>query len=118
ADKEGYLRSAGALIQTMGRAARHLRGKAILYADRHTDSMNQAIGETNRRRAKQVQYNQENGITPESIIKPVDMALASIVEADYVAVPLESADDEAATGDQLDELVRTLETRMREAAKQ
>ena len=87
ADKEGYLRSAGALIQTMGRAARHLRGKAILYADRHTDSMQQAIGETNRRRAKQVQYNQENGITPESIIKPVDMALAAIVEADYVTVP-------------------------------
>ena len=118
ADKEGYLRSAGALIQTMGRAARHLRGKAILYADRHTDSMQQAIGETNRRRAKQVQYNQENDITPESIVKPVDMALASIVEADYVTVPLESEDDNAATGDQLEELIRTLETRMREAAKQ
>jgi excinuclease ABC subunit B len=118
ADKEGYLRSAGALIQTMGRAARHLRGKAILYADRRTDSMQQAIAETNRRRAKQVQYNQENGITPESIIKPVDMALASIVEADYVTVPLETEDDSAATGDQLEELIRTLETRMREAAKQ
>ena len=118
ADKEGYLRSAGALIQTMGRAARHLRGKAILYADRHTDSMQQAIGETNRRRAKQVQYNQENGITPESIIKSVDMSLAAIVEADYVTVPLESEDDNAATGDQLEELIRTLETRMREAAKQ
>jgi excinuclease ABC subunit B len=118
ADKEGYLRSAGALIQTMGRAARHLRGKAILYADRHTDSMQQAIGETNRRRAKQIQYNQENGITPESIIKPVDMALAAIVEADYVTVPIESEDDDAATGDQLEELIRTLETRMREAAKQ
>jgi excinuclease ABC subunit B len=118
ADKEGYLRSAGALIQTMGRAARHLRGKAILYADRHTDSMQQAIGETNRRRVKQVQYNQENDITPESIIKPVDMALASIVEADYVTVPIESEDEDAATGDQLEELIRTLETRMREAAKQ
>ena len=118
ADKEGFLRSAGALIQTMGRAARHLRGKAILYADRHTDSMLQAIGETNRRRAKQVEYNQENGITPESIIKPVDMVLASIVEADYVTVPIESEDENAATGDQLEELIRTLETRMREAAKQ
>ena len=118
ADKEGFLRSAGALIQTMGRAARHLRGKAILYADRHTDSMQKAMGETNRRRAKQTQYNQENGITPESIIKPVDMALAAIVEADYVTVPIESEDDNAATGDQLEELVRTLETRMREAAKQ
>jgi excinuclease ABC subunit B len=118
ADKEGFLRSAGALIQTMGRAARHLRGKAILYADRHTDSMQQAMGETNRRRAKQTQYNQENGITPESIIKPVDMALAAIVEADYVTVPIESEDDNATTGDQLEELIRTLETRMREAAKQ
>jgi len=118
ADKEGYLRSAGALIQTMGRAARHLRGKAILYADRHTDSMQQAMGETNRRRAKQLQYNEENGITPESIIKPVDMSLAAIVEADYVTVPLESDDDNAATGDQLEELIKTLENRMREAAKQ
>jgi excinuclease ABC subunit B len=118
ADKEGYLRSAGALIQTMGRAARHLRGKAILYADRHTDSMQQAMGETNRRRSKQIQYNEENGITPESIIKPVDMSLAAIVEADYVTVPLESEEDNAATGDQLEELIKTLETRMREAAKQ
>src|SRR5208283_5638482 len=84
----------------------------------NTDSMLQAIGETNRRRAKQVQYNQESGITPESIIKPVDMALASIVEADYVTVPIESEDDDAATGDQLEELIHTLETRMREAAKQ
>src|ERR1019366_4777276 len=105
ADKEGYLRSAGALIQTMGRAARHLHGKAILYADRHTDSMQQAIGETNRRRAKQIQYNEENGITPESIIKPVDMSLAAILEADYVTVPLESEGDDAATGDELEELI-------------
>jgi len=118
ADKEGYLRSAGALIQTMGRAARHLRGKALLYADRHTDSMQQAIGETNRRRSKQIQYNEENGITPESIIKPVDMSLAAIVEADYVTVPIENGEDEAATGDQLEELIKTLEARMREAAKQ
>jgi excinuclease ABC subunit B len=118
ADKEGFLRSTGALIQTMGRAARHVRGKAILYADRNTDSMLQAIGETNRRRAKQVQYNLENGITPESIIKPVDMSLAAIVEADYVTVPLESDDDDAASGDQLEDLIKTLETRMREAAKQ
>jgi excinuclease ABC subunit B len=118
ADKEGYLRSAGALIQTMGRAARHLRGKAILYADRHTESMQQAIGETNRRRAKQLQYNEENGITPESIIKPVDMSLAAIVAADYVTVPLEVEGDDAATGDQLEELIKSLEGRMREAAKQ
>ena len=118
ADKEGYLRSAGALIQTMGRAARNLHGKAILYADRHTDSMQQAISETERRRARQLQYNQEYGITPETIIKPVDMALASIVAADYVTVPIESDDDEAVTTDQLTALIQTLETRMREAAKQ
>jgi excinuclease ABC subunit B len=118
ADKEGYLRSAGALIQTMGRAARNLHGKALLYADNHTESMQKAIAETNRRRAKQVQYNQENGITPETIIKPVDMALASIVEADYVTVPVEPLDEAAVTGDQLEELIRNLETQMREAAKQ
>lgn len=118
ADKEGFLRSAGALIQSMGRAARHVRGRAILYADNMTDSMKQAIGETNRRRAKQIQYNEENGITPESIIKPVDMALASIVEADYVTVPLEEDESEVTSPDQLEELIGRLEKQMREAAKQ
>jgi len=117
ADKEGYLRSAGALIQTMGRAARNLHGKAILYADKQTESMRQAIAETNRRRAKQIQYNEENGITPETIVKPVDMVLASIVEADYVTVPTEAAEDEAVSGDQLEELIQKLENQMREAAK-
>src|SRR5271157_5285056 len=73
ADKEGYLRSAGALIQTMGRAARNLHGKAILYADNMTESMRAAISETNRRRAKQTRFNEDNGITPESIVRPVDM---------------------------------------------
>jgi excinuclease ABC subunit B len=118
ADKEGFLRSAGALIQSMGRAARHVRGRAILYADNMTDSMKQAIGETNRRRAKQIQYNEENNITPESIIKPVDMALASIVEADFVTVPLEEDESEVTSPDQLGELIGKLETQMREAAKQ
>jgi len=80
--------------------------------------MQQAMGETTRRRSKQIQYNHENNITPESIIKPVDMSLATIVEADYVTVPLESEEDEAATGDQLEDLIKSLETRMREAAKQ
>jgi excinuclease ABC subunit B len=117
ADKEGYLRSAGALIQTMGRAARNLHGKAILYADRRTDSMLEAIAETNRRRAKQIQYNEENGITPESIVKPVDMALAAIIEADYVTVPSEAGDDEVTSQDQLEALISSLENQMREAAK-
>ena len=83
ADKEGFLRSAGSLIQTIGRCARNLNGRAILYADRMTDSMKKAIDETNRRRAIQEAYNQENGITPESIIRPLDMTLAAIVGADY-----------------------------------
>jgi len=87
ADKEGYLRSATSLIQTIGRCARHVEGRAILYADRMTDSMRQAIGETNRRRAKQQAYNVENNITPQSIRTLVDMELAKIVDADYLTVP-------------------------------
>jgi excinuclease ABC subunit B len=117
ADKEGYLRSAGALIQTMGRAARNLHGKAILYADRMTESMNRAIAETYRRRAKQTRYNEDNGITPESIVRPVDMVLASIVAADYVEVPADLP-EEPVTPDQLEELTKNLEKQMREAAKQ
>jgi excinuclease ABC subunit B len=122
ADKEGFLRSTTSLIQTIGRCARHVEGRAILYADRRTDSMNQAIDETNRRRAKQVAYNAENNITPMSIIKSVDMELAKIVEADYVTVPIDDAAlDSAAAGvkseAQLAEVLQQLETQMREAAK-
>ncbi|HEV2424943.1 MAG TPA: excinuclease ABC subunit UvrB [Terriglobia bacterium] len=117
ADKEGFLRSGGSLIQTVGRAARHVRGQAILYADTMTDSMRHAIGETTRRRAKQMEYNQEHGITPESIVKPVDMVLASIVEADYVTVPIEEPASEPSTPDELQALVANLEKQMREAAK-
>ncbi len=86
ADKEGFLRSAGSLIQTIGRCARNVEGRAILYADDMTDSMRRAIDETERRRAIQRAYNEENGITPMSIVRPVDMALAQIVEADYADV--------------------------------
>jgi excinuclease ABC subunit B len=122
ADKEGYLRSSTALIQTMGRCARHVEGRAILYADRRTGSMNQAIDETNRRRNKQLEYNQENNITPMSIIKSVDMDLARIVEADYVSIPADDAEMDAATANiknekQLAEMLQQLETQMREAAK-
>ena len=122
ADKEGYLRSATSLIQTIGRCARHISGKALLYADVLTKSMNEAISETNRRRAKQLAYNKENNITPQSIIKGVDMELAHIVEADYVTVPLDSAELDAAASAvrseaQLAELLTQLETQMREAAK-
>ncbi len=122
ADKEGYLRSATSLIQTIGRCARHIEGRAILYADRRTGSMEQAISETNRRREKQVAYNKENNITPMSIIKSVDMDLARIVEADYVTIPLDDVVLDAATaniktGDQLAEMLKQLEIQMREAAK-
>ena len=122
ADKEGFLRSTTSLIQTIGRCARHIEGRAILYADRRTDSMNQAIDETNRRRAKQVEYNKENNITPMSIIKSVDMDLARIVEADYVTIPIDDAGLDAAAANiknehQLAEMLQQLETQMREAAK-
>jgi excinuclease ABC subunit B len=122
ADKEGYLRSSTSLIQTMGRCARHIEGRAILYADRRTGSMNQAIDETNRRRTKQLEYNKENNVTPMSIIKSVDMDLARIVEADYVTIPVDDTELDAATSkikneQQLAEMLQQLETQMREAAK-
>jgi excinuclease ABC subunit B len=118
ADKEGFLRSGDSLIQTIGRAARHINGRAMLYADTMTDSMKRAIDETNRRREIQMRYNQENNITPESIIKPVDMTLVAIAEADYVQVPEEEV-AEVLTEDpeKIAEIVAKLETEMREAAK-
>ena len=118
ADKEGFLRSTGSLIQTMGRAARNVNGKAILYADRITDSMAQAMGETDRRRQIQKRYNVAHGITPETIVKPVDMSLARIIDADYVDIPEADAEDEAvpATKEEFDALVAELEGKMRDAA--
>jgi excinuclease ABC subunit B len=118
ADKEGFLRSTGSLIQTMGRAARHVEGRAMLYADVMTDSMRRAIDETNRRRQVQMQYNDANGITPQSIIKPIDLSLIAIAEGDYVTIPLEAEEDaEAMSIEQRTKYIVELEERMREAAK-
>jgi excinuclease ABC subunit B len=118
ADKEGFLRSTGSLIQTMGRAARHLNGRAILYGDVMTDSMRRAIDETMRRRKLQQAYNEANHITPQSIIKPIDMNLIAVVEADYVTVPLESDNEvDNIPPAQMETYLSELEERMRESAR-
>ncbi len=118
ADKEGFLRSAGSLIQTMGRCARNLNGRAVLYADKMTDSMRKAIDETNRRRAIQRAYNEEHGITPETIVRPLDMTLVAIAEADYVDLTNEAEGaPEFGSQEALDAYIAKLESDMREAAK-
>ena len=118
ADKEGFLRSAGSLIQTIGRAARHGEGHAVLYADVMTDSMKKALDETARRRRVQVEYNERNGIVPQSIVKPIDMSLVAVAEGDYVTVPLEGDEDvEGLTPEQRQRFIGELEERMREAAR-
>jgi excinuclease ABC subunit B len=119
ADKEGFLRSSGSLIQTIGRAARNVKGRAILYGNVITDSMDRAIKETSRRRALQEAYNQANNIIPQSIIKPIDMSLVAVAEGDYVTVPLEEEIDSdlELTPEQRATLITQLETQMREAAK-
>ncbi len=118
ADKEGFLRSQGSLIQTIGRAARHIEGRAILYADKMTDSMQRAINETDRRREKQVAYNEENGITPACIIRPLEMGLAGILKADYADLTDEAEGmPDFATQQELDTYIGKLESDMREAAK-
>jgi excinuclease ABC subunit B len=118
ADKEGFLRSWGALIQTIGRAARHVEGHAILYADVMTDSMRKALAETARRRQTQIEYNEVNDITPQSIIKAIDMSLVAVAEGDYVTVPLEDDPEvENLTPEQRLRFIGELEERMREAAR-
>src|SRR5256714_2110488 len=119
ADKEGFLRSQGSLIQTIGRCARNLNGRAVLYADRMTDSMQKAINETDRRRAIQEAYNVENGITPVSIVRSLDMSLAGIIEADYTELASEEADGlpDFKNQEELDVFIAKLEVEMRETAK-
>jgi excinuclease ABC subunit B len=119
ADKEGFLRSSGSLIQTIGRCARNLNGRAVLYADRRTESMEKAISETDRRRAIQEAYNLENGITPESIVRPLEMSLASIIEADYTELASAEADGipDFKNQEELDAFISKMETEMRETAK-
>jgi excinuclease ABC subunit B len=117
ADKEGFLRSESSLIQTMGRAARNANGTAILYADRVTDSMRRAIGETERRRSIQEDYNREHGITPQTIIKPVEATLVTAYEADYFKVPLELEQIDDYSPANLEATIARLEAEMRVAAK-
>jgi excinuclease ABC subunit B len=118
ADKEGFLRSQGSLIQTIGRAARHLEGRAILYADKMTDSMQRAINETDRRREKQIAHNEANGITPASINRPLEMGLAGILKAEYADLTDEAEGmPDFATQAELDTYIGKLESDMREAAK-
>jgi len=117
ADKEGFLRSERSLIQTIGRAARNAGGKAILYADKITKSMQYAIEETARRRSIQEEYNTENGITPTTIVKSIESTLVTAYEADYFKVPLEMDKFEEYSPKQLKETIHQLEADMRRAAK-
>ena len=117
ADKEGFLRSETSLIQTIGRAARNVDGRVILYADKITGSMERAMGETSRRRAKQEAYNAINGITPSTIKRGIQDILGSIYERDHVTVDIGLADGAAATfGHNFQATITDLERRMKEAA--
>ncbi len=119
ADKEGFLRSARSLIQTMGRAARHVNGEVVLYADVITDSMRKAISETNRRRTVQEEYNKKNNITPVSIKKNIQATLRTVYEQDYFTVPIaaEEAGQYVPTVD-IPRFIASLEKQMRAAAKE
>jgi excinuclease ABC subunit B len=117
ADKEGFLRSESSLIQTMGRAARNVNGMAILYADKMTDSMKRAVGETERRRVIQEEYNREHGITPTTIIKSIESTLVTAYEADYFKLPLELESMEDYTAANIEATIARLEHEMRAAAK-
>jgi excinuclease ABC subunit B len=116
ADKEGFLRSAGALIQTSGRAARNLDGRVIMYADTVTASMKSAIDETERRRALQAAYNAEHNITPESIVRHIDDVFSSVYERDYSTPALPDAKEPFRTQAELDAEIARLEHEMKSAA--
>jgi len=117
ADKEGYLRSGTSLIQTSGRAARHVNGEVIMYADRMTESMSETIKETERRRTIQAAYNAEHGITPESIKASIHELLQTVYERDYYTVEAEAPAETFASADDLAARIHDLEERMKDAAK-
>ncbi|HLH78499.1 MAG TPA: excinuclease ABC subunit UvrB [Candidatus Binataceae bacterium] len=123
ADKEGYLRSARSLIQTIGRAARHINGQVIMYADQQTGSMRKAIEETNRRRTKQLAYNTEHGITPKSVSKALDASLVEMYSPEWAVVPEISAEagegeDDAVPAHELELHLKQLRQEMLAAAKE
>ena len=117
ADKEGFLRSADSLIQTMGRAARNVRGKVLLYADVMTRSLRQAIDETDRRRSKQAVYNEDHGITPETVKKEQDEVLWAVAEGDYLRVGSETAPEDGWTADEIAAEIERVEIEMKAAAE-
>jgi excinuclease ABC subunit B len=117
ADKEGFLRSGRSLIQTCGRAARNVRGEVLFYADKVTPSMAAALEETNRRRAVQAAYNQEHGITPETIQSRIKDVLASVYEADYVTVPLAAEEQAPYRIEDVPAQIRRLKKEMQAAAR-
>jgi excinuclease ABC subunit B len=118
ADKEGFLRSEVSLVQTIGRAARNVNGRVILYADAITASMRKALDETNRRRAVQRAYNEEHGITPQTVKRNISDLGMAVVEADYVTVPISSEDGAEYQPEQIPAMVEELERDMHRAAEE